>query len=73
MTQNFRYASYMLRFQQVNTEAKQSWVVSTQSTKSGELRYYPNLDELIQFLQIEFENLEKEQSLDNQAQLESLM
>jgi hypothetical protein len=63
----------MLRFQQVNTEAKQSWVVSTQSTKSGELRYYSNLDELIQFLQMEFENLEKEQSLDNQAQLESLM
>lgn len=61
----------MLRFQQVNTEAKQSWVVSTQSTKSGELRYYSNLDELIQFLQMEFENLEKEQSLDNQAQLES--
>jgi len=56
LTPNIRYASFMLRLQWTQNNDCPTWVVSMQSTKTGELRWFPNLDALFQFLQGEFGN-----------------
>jgi hypothetical protein len=48
------YASFMLRLLQVKNNDCPTWVISTQSTKTGELRWFPNLEALVQFLWKEF-------------------
>lgn len=54
LTPNDRYASFMLRLQWAKNDELPTWVVSMQSTKTGELRWFPNLDALIAFLRDEF-------------------
>jgi hypothetical protein len=61
MTTNDRYASYMLRFQWVKNENQPTWIISVQSAKTGELRWFPGLDALVDFLHEEFD-LESETS-----------
>ncbi len=56
VTPDIRYASFMLRMQLIQNDDHPAWVVSMQSTKTGELRRFPNLDALVQFLQGEFGN-----------------
>jgi hypothetical protein len=56
MTSDIRYASFMLRLQWMENDDHPAWVVSMQSTKTGELRWFSNLDALVQFLQGEFGN-----------------
>lgn len=48
------YQSYLFRFQRVYQGDRPSWVASSQSTRTGELRRYPSLDALIEFLRDEF-------------------
>jgi hypothetical protein len=38
-----------------------TWLVSMQSTKTGELRWFPSLEALIQYLREEFGNCEPSQ------------
>lgn len=52
MTPN--YTSYMLRIQLKKSGDESVWVASLQSTKTGELRWFPTIEVLIQFLQDEF-------------------
>jgi hypothetical protein len=49
-----QYISFMLRLQWAQNDGCPTWVVSMQSTKTGELRWFPSLDALIQFLLDEF-------------------
>lgn len=56
LTQNIRYASYMLRLQLTQNADCPIWIVSMESTKTGEMRWFPNLDVFIQFMQGEFGN-----------------
>jgi hypothetical protein len=44
----------MLRLQKVQDDQHPTWLVSMQSTKTGELRWFPNLMSLVQFLYEEF-------------------
>ena len=73
---NSRYASFMLRLQWTQNDDCPTWVVSMQSTKTGELRWFPNLDALILFLRDEFGNCERmensNQSLAQDTNLHSL-
>jgi hypothetical protein len=68
VTPNIRYASFMLRLQWTQNDDCPTWIVSMQSTKTGELRWFPNLDALILFLRDEFGGCEQagdfNQSLD---------
>ena len=59
MTSNNRYASFMLRLQQAQNDNRPTWLVSIQSTKTGNLRRFPSLDALITFLRDEFGEQEK--------------
>ena len=56
LTPEICYASYMLRLQRVRSEDHPTWIVSMQSTKTGELRRFPNLEGLITFLKEEFDS-----------------
>jgi hypothetical protein len=49
-----RYAAFMIRFQWMKNDKQPTWIVSMQSTKTGELRWYPSLEALITFLREEF-------------------
>ena len=69
MTPNIRYASFMLRLQWTQNDGRPTWVVSMQSTKTGELRWFPNLDALIQFLRDEFDNCEETKDSNQPAAL----
>ena len=51
---NITYASYLLRFWQVQNDKHAVWVVSVQSTATGGLRRFPNVEALIEFLRSEF-------------------
>lgn len=62
MTPNIRYASFMLRLQWIQNDDHPAWVVSMQSTKTGELRWFPNLNALVQFLWDEFGDCETKDS-----------
>jgi hypothetical protein len=44
----------MLRLQQAQNDNRRTWLVSIQSTKTGNLHRFPNLDALITFLRDEF-------------------
>jgi hypothetical protein len=48
------YTSYMLRLHWAQNADHPTWVASIQSTKTGELRWFPNVDALILFLRDEF-------------------
>lgn len=62
MTPNIRYASFMLRLQWTQNDDHPTWLVSMQSTKTGELRWFPNLEALVQFLRDEFGGCEAKDS-----------
>jgi hypothetical protein len=49
-----QYASFMLRLQWTQNDNCPAWVVSIQSTKTGKLRRFSNLDAFIHFLVEEF-------------------
>lgn len=53
---NIRYASFMLRLQLTQNDDSPLWIVSMESTKTGELRWFPNLEGAIQFLRDEYGN-----------------
>ncbi len=55
-----RYASFMLRFQWAKNDKQPTWLISMQSTKTGQLRWFPNLEALIAFLREEFAEREGE-------------
>jgi hypothetical protein len=48
----------MLRLQWAQNDDQPTWVVSMQSTKTGALRWFPNLEALIQYLRDEFGDCE---------------
>jgi hypothetical protein len=54
LTPNNGYASFMLRLQQAQSDNHPTWLISIQSTKTGNLRRFPSLDALIAFLRDEF-------------------
>lgn len=58
MMPNIRYASFMLRLQWTQNDDRPTWLVSMQSTKTGELRWFPSLEALIQFLRDEYGSCE---------------
>jgi hypothetical protein len=64
------YASYMLRLQLQQNGDHSVWVASLESTKTGELRWFPNIDELIQSLREEFGDYEPAQNTKPFAPLE---
>ena len=49
-----RYTSFLLRLQWTQNDNHPTWVASIQSTKTGELRRFPDLEALVQFLRDEF-------------------
>lgn len=53
----------MLRLQWTQTDNQPTWVASVQSVQSGELRWFPSLDALVQFLQEEFGCPEQAQNM----------
>jgi hypothetical protein len=55
MNSNPQYNSYMLRLQWVKNNKEPMWIVSMQSTSTGELRWFPSLDAMITFLREEFD------------------
>jgi hypothetical protein len=57
---NPHYYSCLLRLWQVQTGEQSIWIASIQNPSTGELRSFPNVGALIQFLQDEFGNCEKE-------------
>lgn len=59
LTPKIRYASFMLRLQWTQSDDHPTWMISMQSTKTGELRWFPNLNALIKFLQDEFGGYEE--------------
>lgn len=59
LTPKFRYVSFLLRLQWTQSDNHPTWVISMQSTKTGELHRFLNLDALIQFLQDEFGGYEE--------------
>lgn len=55
MNSDHTYASYMLRLQWAKNNTEPTWIVSMQSTKTGEMRWFPSLEALIAFLHEEFD------------------
>lgn len=53
------YASYLLRLQRVQADVGCAWIISTQSTATGELRQFANLEALLCFLREEFGGCER--------------
>lgn len=49
------YASYLLRFRLLHSQERHGWVVTMQSTATGEKRSFSSVRELAQFLQTEFD------------------
>lgn len=49
-----RYVSFLLRLQWTESDSYPAWIVSMQSTKTGELHWFPNLEAVIQFLRDEY-------------------
>ncbi|MCA9957591.1 MAG: hypothetical protein H6665_16015 [Ardenticatenaceae bacterium] len=62
-----QYISFMLRLQWAQNDGCPTWVVSIQSTMTGELHRFPSLDALIQFLLDEFGDYGETKSLAPQA------
>jgi hypothetical protein len=51
---NESYVSYLLRFRCVWRGDARIWTASVQSTATGDLRQFPDLEALLQFLRDEF-------------------
>lgn len=64
MTPDERYASFLLRLQWMKNGQQPTWIVSMQSTKTGTLRWFPNLEALITFLREEFGEYERDAESD---------
>jgi hypothetical protein len=62
VTSNNRYASFLLRLQWTQNNNGPAWLASIQSTRTGETRWFPNLDALVQFLREEFEECQPMQN-----------
>lgn len=58
MAPNKRYASFMLRLQWLQNDDHPAWVASMQSSATNELRWFPNVDALVQFIRDEFDDRE---------------
>jgi hypothetical protein len=54
VTSNDHYVSFLIRLQVAQNDNHPTWLASLQSTKTGELRWFPNVDGLIQYFQDEF-------------------
>lgn len=50
------YSSFLLRFRQMQNDGDPTWVISIQSTKTGQKWCFSSLDGLIQFLEREYGN-----------------
>jgi hypothetical protein len=50
LTLTDRYAAYMLRMQRTKNDQQPTWIVSMQSTKTGDQRWFPSLEALVAFL-----------------------
>ncbi len=49
------YASFLLRFQRVKRDSEErTWTARIQSTETGELYWFPDVEVLIRFLRDEF-------------------
>ena len=48
------YTSYLLRLWCAQQEDGHTWIACVQSTATGERRWFPNLEALVQFLRDEF-------------------
>jgi len=48
------YASFLLRLRLAENNGRPTWVTSLQSTRTGEQRYFANLDARVRFLRSEF-------------------
>jgi hypothetical protein len=62
LTSNNRYTSYLLRLQLAQNDDRPTWLASIQSTQTGELRWFSNVDALIQFFHEEFGNYDPKQN-----------
>ena len=67
MNPDHQYASYMLRLQWAKNNTKPTWIVSMQSTKTGEQRWFPSLEALIAFLHEEFDVSESQRGEETSA------
>ncbi len=47
------YKSFLLRLRRMQNDSNPTWVVSLQNLQTGQQVFYPKLDQLIQFLQVE--------------------
>jgi len=45
------YVSFLIRMQRARSDDRPTWIILMRSTKTGELRWFPNLDSLVTFLQ----------------------
>ncbi len=54
MSTDHIYSSFLLRLQPAQDADRPTWLVSLQSTKTGQLRWFPNLDALLEHLRSEF-------------------
>ncbi len=50
----YAYQSFLCRFQWVQNDNHPTWIVSSQSTQTGEQQVFSSLEGFIQFLQAEF-------------------
>lgn len=48
------YVSFMLRLRLLQNDQLTTWVASTESAQTGETRWFPNVDALLQFIREEF-------------------
>jgi len=47
------YKSYMLRLRRMQNDNNPTWIVSLQNLQTGQQVFFPRLDQLINFLQME--------------------
>lgn len=64
---NKNYVSYLLQFRSIPRDNRRIWIASVRSTATDELRQFPNLDALIQFIRDEFDNGEETKALSQPA------
>ncbi len=50
------YKSFLLRLRRMQNDNSPTWIVSLQNLQTGQQVFYPRLDQLIDFLQMETEN-----------------
>jgi hypothetical protein len=54
LTPDQPYVSFLLRMQWMDNNQQPTWLISMQKAGTGDLRWFPNLDTLIQFLLNEY-------------------